>query len=70
MNKVAEMPIAERRAYAMKMKGKWEDESEEPIAKEPSVDVTKPGVLSQLLQDIHIHIYIYIYIYGQPGLGT
>jgi len=44
MNKVAEMPIAERRAYAMKMKGKWEDESEEPIAKEPSVDVTKPGV--------------------------
>jgi len=45
MNKVAEMPIEERRAYAMKMKGKWEEDAPaEGPAKEPSVDVTTPGV--------------------------
>jgi len=44
LGKVAEMPPHERRAYAQRMQDKWLAESEEPVAKEPRVDVTKPGV--------------------------
>jgi len=44
LDKVADMPIEQRRAYAQQMQDKWLQESEEPASKEPRVDVTKPGV--------------------------
>jgi len=44
LSRVAEMPPNERRAYAQKMQDKWLAEAKEPAAREPTVDVTKPGM--------------------------
>jgi thiol-disulfide isomerase/thioredoxin len=44
MGKVADMPLEERRKYALKRQKEWLNKPEEEVNKEPSIDISKPGV--------------------------